>query len=450
MPQRWKNIFLAFSSIIFYAWGEPRFIILMLLSVCVNFKYAQVISEAATPKRAKWWLLISVAINLGLLIIFKYTEFILVNLNSMIKFSSLAQVPIPNIALPVGISFYTFHAISYLIDVYRKNAEPNKSLMDYSLYIMLFPQLVAGPIIRYKDIYHQLKIRSANIVDIEYGIYRFVLGLAKKVLIANPLGLIADTGFDSPASDLTTGSAWLCLLAYSMQIYFDFSGYSDMAIGLARIFGFRFPENFNYPYKATSIQDFWRRWHISLSTWFRDYVYIPLGGNRLGSTRTMINLWAVFLLTGLWHGASWNFIIWGAIHGFFLMCEKLIESTKFKNLSMPRILMHAYVCWVVMFGWVFFRTGSINDALDFLIVLLGQHATQAVSVSYSYSQFLSLGILMVLAVMLACGFYQKIEITLRDSRYALLMRSLIAIPLLFISMAMLALGQYNPFIYFRF
>lgn len=459
LPARWKNLFLAVASILFYAWGEPRFVILMLLSVAFNFRLALAMERAATQGRRKTLLLCAVAVNLLLLTIFKYTGFLLTNVNGLLSLAGGKQVAVPQIALPIGISFYTFHAISYLIDIYRRNVRPNNSLIEYSLYIMLFPQLVAGPIIRYKDIHTQLRTRTVSMTDVEEGVYRFVLGLSKKVLLANPLALVADSGFDAPVGDLTTGGAWLCLAAYTLQIYFDFSGYSDMAIGLARMFGFRFPENFNYPYAARSIQDFWRRWHISLSTWFRDYVYIPLGGNRLGEARTLVNLWIVFLLTGIWHGASWNFIIWGAIHGFFLMTERLLQRFQFSRLALPVWLRHVYTLLVVMFAWVFFRVEGLQDAVAFIGVLLGQTTGSATAQPYSAAQGLHIATLMAVAAVLAAGAYAAARsaawATVLQARAQVLaldgvLRGLVTLPLLALSMMMLALGQYNPFIYFRF
>lgn len=430
----------------------------MLLSVVFNFRIALTMERAGSSNTRKIILFFAIAINLFLLVIFKYAGFLLSSINGLLSLTGSAQFSVPYISLPIGISFYTFHAISYLIDIYRRNVHPNSSLVEYSLYIMLFPQLVAGPIIRYKDIHTQLDTRSVGIPDLEEGIYRFVLGLSKKVLLANPLALIADNGFDAPVNELTTAGAWLCLVTYTLQIYLDFSGYSDMAIGLARMFGFHFPENFNYPYKARSIQDFWRRWHISLSTWFRDYVYIPLGGNRLGAARTLLNLWIVFLLTGIWHGASWNFIIWGAIHGLFLMTERLLQESRFARLPVPVLLQHAYTLLVVMFAWVFFRIEGFQEAVSFIKLLLGFTAGSAIAQPYSASQNLHIGALMLVAILLAAGTYATAHAiwTTRWKIYAInlaldgLFRSLIALPLLILSMMMLALGQYNPFIYLRF
>lgn len=415
--------------------------------------------RAVTEHRRKMLLLTSVAVNLLLLTVFKYTGFLLLNVNTLLQLNGQTSViHVPEIPLPIGISFYTFHAISYLIDIYRRNVRPNDNLIEYSLYIMLFPQLVAGPIIRYKDIHTQLRDRLVSMSDLEEGVYRFILGLSKKVLLANPLGLIADNGFDSPMGDLTAAGAWLCLTTYTLQIYFDFSGYSDMAIGLARMFGFRFPENFNYPYTARSLQDFWRRWHISLSTWFRDYVYIPLGGNRLGRSRTLLNLWTVFLLTGAWHGASWNFILWGAIHGFFLMVERLLAASSMSLPRLPKLLHHIYTMLVVMLAWVFFRVEGFSDAILFIKILFGQSAANATPMPYNAAQAIHIGLLLGVALLLAGGAYEAIRIRWYTHTDALkqvraidgILRTIVALPLVGLCMMMLALGQYSPFIYFRF
>ncbi|WP_186160692.1 MBOAT family O-acyltransferase [Burkholderia gladioli] len=450
-PARFRNALLALASIVFYAWGEPRFVILMLGSVAMNFWGARLLDRTRARRRVLGCL---VGLNLLLLGIFKYANFAVDNLNALLVPAGLSAISIKAVALPIGISFYTFHAISYLVDIYRRNATPNRNIVDYSLYIMLFPQLVAGPIIRYKDIHTQLARRDSTLDDITAGILRFTMGLAKKVLIANQLGLIADTGFNAPADQLGAAAAWFCLLCYTLQIYFDFSGYSDMAIGLGRLFGFRFPENFNYPYSARSIQDFWRRWHISLSTWFRDYVYIPLGGNRRGEGRTLLNLWIVFLLTGIWHGASWNFVVWGALHGFFLMLERFGRNA---GLPVPRPLAQLYAMLVVMLAWVFFRTESLPQARHYLLALIGHWpaAQQGVTLASLWStQTL---VLLVVAVLLALGAYPLLQRRLQPmwARLATLsldgwLRAALVAPALILSAMSIALGQYNPFIYFRF
>jgi alginate O-acetyltransferase complex protein AlgI len=456
VPTRWRNALLALASIIFYAWGEPRYVIIMLTSVAMNFWLARLIDRI--ERRRKLMLGAAITINLLLLGIFKYSGFLVDNINGLLSSFSVPPLVIEPIALPIGISFYTFHAISYLVDIYRRNAKPNRSLVDYSLYIMLFPQLIAGPIIRYKDIHTQLAQRTGTIDDINAGIVRFTIGLAKKVLVANQLGLMADAGFNVPATQIGPVVAWLSLVCYTLQIYFDFSGYSDMAIGLARMFGFRFPENFNYPYTATSIQDFWRRWHISLSTWFRDYLYIPLGGNRRGETRTLVNLWAVFLLTGLWHGASWNFVIWGAIHGFFLMMERVARNSRGESqFRIAAGLGRVYAMFVVMLAWVFFRASSLNQAVQFLQALAGHwpRAQWTVSAEAIYSN--QAGVLIVAAMLLAGGLYAKLVTVTKRLWENLAERALdgwvrtaMVAPALVLCCMSLALGQYNPFIYFRF
>ncbi|CAG4901400.1 MBOAT family O-acyltransferase [Paraburkholderia saeva] len=450
-PTRFRNALLALASIAFYAWGEPRFVILMLVSVVINFYSARLLDQS---KARRAILSAAVTLNLLILALFKYGNFIVDNLNVLLAPAGIPAITIKPIALPIGISFYTFHAISYLIDIYRRNAKPNTNIVEYSLYIMLFPQLVAGPIIRYKDIYTQLSKRAISFEDINAGIMRFTMGLSKKVLIANQFGMVADAGFNTPADQLGALVAWACLLCYTLQIYFDFSGYSDMAIGLGRMFGFRFPENFNYPYSARSIQDFWRRWHISLSTWFRDYVYIPLGGNRKGEARTLLNLWTVFLLTGIWHGASWNFVIWGAIHGFFLMLERFARRL---DIAVPRTTGQIYAILVVMLAWVFFRTSSLEQAAHYLLALAGHwpRAQWTVTIQSIYStQTLTL---FSGAVLLALGFYpamrqaaQPVWRRLSDCAMDGWARAALVAPALILSCMSIALGQYNPFIYFRF
>lgn len=362
-PSRLKNPILLLSSIVFYAWGEVFYTGVMLVSIVINYYVGLHITKNTWGNR-KLILSIGVASNLILLGTFKYANFISDNINIVLNAISLPSYDLAPIHLPLGISFFTFQAISYIVDVYRKEAVAQKNILDLALYISLFPQLVAGPIVRYHDIAQQIFIRTHSVENFSSGAQRFALGLAKKMLIANPLGAVADTAFATSGSDLTMPIAWIGIVAYSLQIYFDFSAYSDMAIGLGRIFGFTFLENFNYPYISKSIREFWRRWHISLSSWFRDYVYIPLGGNRLSTTRTYLNLSAVFLLTGIWHGASWNFIVWGAFHGFFLAIEHAGFSTILKKLWSP--LQHLYLLLIVMVGWVLFRAENLPHALSYL------------------------------------------------------------------------------------
>ena len=451
-PARYKNAVLAFVSIIFYAWGEPRFVFLMLLSVAFNYYAAQWQHRSTRPA---WVLAAAVSVNLLLLGVFKYANFFVDNLNVVLSGLSMDPWVIWTIPLPIGISFYTFHAISYLIDIRRQNAKPCQSIVDYSLYILFFPQLIAGPIVRYKDISEQLIRREISLSGLNEGIQRFTMGLAKKVLIANQLALVADAAFNAPAQTLDGGAAWLGLLCYTLQIYFDFSGYSDMAIGLARMFGFRFPENFHYPYAATSIQDFWRRWHMSLSTWFRDYVYVPLGGNRGGAVRTLVNLWLVFLLTGIWHGASWSFVIWGALHGLFLSIEKGLANVS--GVRLPLLIRRIYVWAVVMLAWVFFRCESAAQAGDYLAALTRPWTPQAWLQSSTSLGPTQLASLLLVSCVLSLAFYPWLRARLagiwqwlqdRDLDGAL--RALLIMVALLLCLMSIALGQYNPFIYFRF
>jgi alginate O-acetyltransferase complex protein AlgI len=451
---RWRNAVLLAASLLFYAWGELRFLPLLLLSILMNLRFGIAIDDARDKRRLRV-LAAAVAANLLLLVIFKYLNFIVDNANLVLESAGAEAIEMRRIKLPLGISFYTFHALSYLIDVYRRNVPAQRSFPQFSLYICLFPQLVAGPIIRYKDIRDQLAQRPTTLGDFGAGASRFVMGLAKKLLVANPLGAVADTAFGVSAGDIDQLDAWLGLFCYSLQIYFDFSGYSDMAIGLARMFGFRFPENFAYPYSARSIQEFWRRWHISLSTWFRDYVYIPLGGNREGQARTLRNLWIVFLLTGAWHGASWNFVIWGAVHGFFLMTERWQPVARVLQ-ALPRALQHLYAILVVMLAWVFFRAESLPEAIRYLGVLIGLGDGSAVSMSVR-AQFGNLWPLVLLGAVLSFPVYPL----LRDRCRAIwpgleatalhgVLRAAVLSGALVICASIMAVDQYNPFIYFRF
>ncbi|GAB3630313.1 membrane bound O-acyl transferase [Pandoraea terrae] len=453
-PARWRNSTLATASILFYAWGEPRFLLLMLVSIGINFRLAIWLDRAVNRKRL---VAIGVGINLFILGAFKYAAFLVDNLNGVLLplgFDPIVMRPLP---LPIGISFYTFHAISYLVDIYRRNASPNRRFVDYTLYITLFPQLVAGPIVRYKDIQAQLAKRLAGLDDVTAGALRFTMGLAKKVLIANQLAVVADAGFSVPGGQLATSVAWLSLICYTLQIYFDFSGYSDMAIGLARMFGFRFPENFNYPYSASSMQDFWRRWHMSLSTWFRDYVYIPLGGNQLGGLRTLANLWIVFLLTGFWHGATWNFILWGAAHGLLLTIERVVLRSGVEGDTLRRGVRHAYVICAVMLTWVLFRADSIEHAGQFYLALFGLAQPDGAAVTFASLYSTHLGLLLLLAIVLAGGAFRYLVnagapliAALRARSLDGLCAALFVAPALILSGMSIALGQYNPFIYFRF
>jgi len=374
-PKKIKNIILLIASLFFYTWGEVQYLYVILLSILLNYfigikidKYNDLREIEKLVKRtgvsivskAKLFLGIGVVLNLILLGYFKYANFLIGNLNLLLTSLNLTALTNERIHLPVGISFFTFQALSYIIDIYRKEVKVQRKLSNVALYIALFPQLMAGPIIRYKTIAGQLEKREHNLNDVAEGIRRFICGLGKKMLIANPMGSIADVVFGLDAHELNPATAWIGIVCYTLQIFFDFAGYSDMAIGLGRVFGFKFPENFNFPYISKSIKEFWRRWHISLSTWIKDYLYISLGGNRGGVAKTYRNLFVTFLLCGLWHGASWNFIFWGAYQGFFLIIERiglgriLEKSSKFTQ--------HFYAIFITMIGWVFFRSMNLSQA----------------------------------------------------------------------------------------
>ena len=352
-----RNIFLFLASIIFYAWGEPVYVLLMLSSIVVNWLFGRCIMAG---KNSTVIAALAVVYNLAFLFVFKYLDFAITNCNNLLNLS----IPLFGIELPIGISFYTFQAMSYVIDVKRKPELAQRSLLNVGLYIACFPQLIAGPIVRYETVAQQIRERTESWNDVTVGLRRFLWGLAKKVILANNLAKFADLAFDG--TELSTALAWLGAAAYMLQIYFDFSGYSDMAIGLGRMFGFRFDENFNYPYAASGITDFWRRWHISLSTWFRDYVYIPLGGNRVRPARHILNLFLVWLLTGIWHGANWTFILWGLIYFLLLMLEKYTPLKR-----VPKLIGHLYTLLAVCLCWVLFRAASLSSALEYLKAMFG-------------------------------------------------------------------------------
>ncbi|MBR9805123.1 MBOAT family protein [bacterium] len=458
---RAKNIFLLSVSLLFYAWGEVFYIGVMLLSIVANYVVGRLIDQVgdvpALAGRKKLYLSLGVVINLALLVTFKYANFIVDNINTLLHFVALPAVDLVPIHLPLGISFFTFQALSYIVDVYRKEAVVQKNVFDLALYISLFPQLIAGPIVRYHDIDQQIKQRTYSIELFASGAQRFTFGLAKKLLIANPLGEVADNAFALSQGELTMPLAWIGILAYTFQIYFDFSGYSDMAIGLGRMFGFRFLENFNYPYIAKSLREFWRRWHISLSTWFRDYVYIPLGGNRKGSVRTYVNLFTVFLLTGVWHGASWNFVVWGMFHGVFLAAEHRGFSRVLERLWVP--LQHAYLLLVVVVSWVLFRADSLSEAVAYISTMFdisrwGDGLPQ-------YEQLISAETptIFMIAAILSLPIYpwlsQKINAisfgnTVLNGMFIASPRIILFVVLLLLCAMKVATSTYNPFIYFRF
>jgi alginate O-acetyltransferase complex protein AlgI len=464
------NWLLLAASIIFYAKGGGAFTWLMLGSIAFNYWMAIAVDRVHGTPAASRRLAFAVTVNLVVLGIFKYANFFTDNVNAVLQLAHARPLAVPRVLLPIGISFFTFHAISYVIDVSRRDAVAQKSPVHAALYLLLFPQLIAGPIIRYRDIADQLARRVVSIDDFACGVRRFVIGLGKKVLIANVVAGPADKIFAMAPSELSAAHAWLGIVCYTLQIYFDFSGYSDMAIGLGRMFGFRFPENFRWPYVATSVTAFWRRWHISLSTWFRDYLYIPLGGNRVSPARRYRNLVTVFFLCGLWHGASWNFVIWGLWHGSFLVIERVLSKRGDRNarreqegsaisadfavpsgvLAWP-IWPHVYTLAIVIVGWVFFRAETLPGAIAFLASMAG--LTAAVPTPYSVGWYLTpeLWIALVAGAIGSAPWVPALAARLDDRRPALaLLNTAALMALLVLSIMSMAARTYNPFIYFRF
>lgn len=448
-----QNFVLLLASLLFYAWGETTYVLIMLVSIVLNYLFGMMIGAAQEERPRNTALGLGVFFNLGLLVFFKYANFFTGQMNLLLVELDIPSIELAKVHLPIGISFFTFQSISYIVDVHRRQVNAQRNPLDLALYIALFPQLIAGPIVRYKDVAQQLVGRKLDMALFASGVKRFIIGLAKKVLVANTVGFVADKVFAIPTADVPVDVAWLGIICYSLQIYFDFSGYSDMAIGLGRMFGFRFLENFNFPYVARSIREFWQRWHISLSNWFRDYLYIPLGGNRGGALKTYRNLFLVFLLTGLWHGASWNFILWGLIHGAFLILEriglgKLLERTW-------RPIAHLYTLLVVVFAWVFFRVEELPDALTYVQSLLG--ISRGNGTLYFVEMYLDREIILILILAIVCAapvqtiLRRAFEKLLFGSQKAVVWGEYIGLIVLFLLSCMsLASSTYNPFIYFRF
>lgn len=454
-----RNLVLLTASLAFYAWGEGEFVMLMLASVFFNYLLGIAVERGRERGDTRAAITLAVVFNLGLLAYFKYTGFFLENINALLTVAHIAPIKAGKVHMPIGISFFTFHSLSYIVDIYRGKVKANRSLVDISLYISLFPQLVAGPIIRYHDIAGQLTERWVTFEKFSYGARRFIIGMGKKVLIANTLAQAVDGVFSVPGSELTAAHAWLGAIGYTLQIYFDFSGYSDMAIGLGKMFGFTFLENFNYPYISRSIQEFWRRWHISLSNWFRDYLYFPLGGNRLSPRRTYINLFIVFLLTGFWHGASWTFIVWGLFHGTFLILER--GGLKERLERAPSFISHLYAMSVVVIGWVFFRADNFPYAVSVIKAMVGMGTHPAADSRYPVLMYFraDTAIALALGIIFSTPLFEKfkaigqrIEENLGSALGSLVPTGAMVyyFGVFSLSIALLATGTYNPFIYFRF
>lgn len=452
LPNTFKNSFLLFASILFFTWGAPVFIGVVILSIVVDYFLVQQIFNAS-GKRRKVFLFLSVFFNLALLAYFKYANFFIENVNELVSnWESNGIVGWKDVILPIGISFFTFKKISYTVDVYRNTHKPFKSIVNYALFILLFPELVAGPIVRFNEIADQITNRKAQetIDNKLLGLFRFIIGLSKKVLIANVLGTEVDKIFDSNIIELSTPIAWLGILAYTFQIYFDFSGYSDMAIGLAKMMGFTFPENFDNPYTAQSITEFWRKWHITLGNWMRDYLYIPLGGNKGGQVRMFFNLFLVFFLSGLWHGASWNFIVWGCFHGLFLIADRIFLLKFYAAIGKaPSVLITFFI---VVMGWVFFRADDMNDACDYFYKLF--------CFDFSSTTFIFLNDFYFILALAFVFSFAGILNSIKQIQFSVLFKTYsnsktifigcLCVVLLVVSISGILGGSFNPFIYYRF
>ncbi|MDT8394326.1 MAG: MBOAT family O-acyltransferase [Bacteroidales bacterium] len=451
IPRETKNIFALLASIFFYAWGAPEFVFIVLASIVLDFFIVQKLDTAAGRKKG-WLLAASMALNIGLLLYFKYANFFVDNLNAVLVKLGMDSVHWVKVALPIGISFFTFQKITYAVDVYRKVHAPLKNVSDYALYILMFPQLIAGPIVRYNEIADQLVDRRANenIDNRLTGFFRFVIGLSKKVLIANVLGEQVDVIFSLGGDQISSATAWIGVIAYSFQIYFDFSGYSDMAIGIGRMIGFRFPENFINPYISQSISEFWRRWHITLGRFMKDYLYIPLGGNRVSTRRMFLNLWVVFLISGFWHGAAWNFVIWGAFHGIFLIADRIFLLKIYKTIGKVPSIIITY--FIVLISWVFFRAETLPEATSYLQKMFA--FSSGGEQLWFDSKFITM---MVAAVFFSFwGGFRAIErwqerlfAQTQKSRTIILM-SIFSVVFFLICLSAITSSGFNPFIYFRF
>lgn len=449
--KKYRNYILLVFSLLFYAWGEPKYIILMLVSIFVNYIFGILIDKLKRKKKKKSFLLVlDILFNIGLLGYFKYANFFVANVNNVFGPETLK---ITEVMLPIGISFYTFQIMSYIIDLYRGEIKVQKNLPKLALYISFFPQLIAGPIVKYRDIDKALNDRKETLDKFYYGVKRFVYGLAKKVLIADVMAAIVDTVFaeETGGVGLTQSVAWLGALCYALQIYFDFSGYSDMAIGLGSMFGFKFMENFKFPYISRSITEFWRRWHISLSTWFKEYLYIPLGGNRKGKIRTYINLWIVFLVTGIWHGAAWTFVLWGVVHGFFIFIERLGLK---KVLDKMHVLSRVYTLMVVLVSWVIFRASGIHQALHYLKVMFFGAPDGTIPIQL-YKVLTNRAIITIVVGILLCGILQIVAKKFGENKkvknaWTKYLEPIVILVLLALSIFAIVANTYSAFIYFRF
>lgn len=443
VPWKMKNSILLLSSLVFYGWGEPKYLFLMGISILIFYVCGLCIEKATSRKWKKFWLSISVICSITLLCLFKYADFFISNFNSLTGLS----FPLLKLALPIGISFYTFQCLSYTIDVYRGSVEAQKNPINFGTYVALFPQLIAGPIVRYVDIAKELNHRTHSMEGFSLGLRRFLIGLAKKIIIANQLGELVNVFRN--CHEKTIAFYWIYAIAFMLHIYFDFSGYSDMAIGLGKIFGFNFIENFNYPYMSKSISEFWRRWHMSLGSWFRDYVYIPLGGNRVSKRRWIFNVLSVWGLTGLWHGAAWNFVLWGLLYAGILLIEKFIPSIK----KLPNFFKHIYTLFFVMIGFVLFNATDLTEAISDMTGLFSFKAMPIVNNATLY-YLKSYAIVITIAIIgvtpLVKNLVNKLESTEKGKYVIAVLEPIYMLGILIICSAYLVDGSFNPFLYFRF
>lgn len=445
VKKSFRNYILLIYSLIFYAWGEPRYLSVMLCIILINYLAAILIDK---NKNRKIILIFDILLNLFVLIYFKYFNFIVININKVLK----NPLPKLNIIMPIGISFFIFQAISYVFDVYKNEVPVQKNIYKLTLYISFFPQLIAGPIVKYHEVQKEIENRNESLNNIYLGLFRFSIGLGKKVLIANMLGEVVDKIFMLDIiNTIDYKIAWIGAICYSLQLYFDFSGYSDMAIGLGKVFGFKFLENFNYPYVSKSITEFWRRWHISLGTWFKEYLYIPLGGNRKSSIRTYINLFIVFLATGIWHGAKWTFVIWGLWHGIFIIIERKIKIEKYDK-KFEIFIRHIYTLFIIITGWVLFRAENMSYGIKFLKIMFG--ISKNSKIPYSVMYFLDRKVILALLIGLIASvniFKLNIDKYYESKSFMRnILLNMYSIIILILSYMSILSSTYNPFIYFRF
>lgn len=440
-----RNYILLLASLIFYAWGGVNYLKILMVSILINYVFGLLIDKTVDRSHLrKFILILGIILNLALLFYYKYYDFFIENINNILNMN----LELKRIVLPIGISFFTFQGMSYIIDIYRNDGKINKNICSVALYISFFPQLVAGPIIKYKTIDEQIRVRKESIDYFSYGINRFVIGLGKKIIISDMLGAISDNIFllaNSSGIDMIT--AWIGAICYTLQIYFDFSGYSDMAIGLGHLFGFKFPENFNYPYISRSITEFWRRWHISLSTWFKEYLYISLGGNRRGNV--YFNLFVVFLVTGLWHGASWNFVIWGLWHGMFMIIERVIRNENWYK-KIPSFIKIFITLFIVIIGWVLFKATTLEEGLKYLSIMFGLSNFSNITFEYTYFISRKFIVLIIIGIIASTPIFKNIFNRYRDIKVFELIKTILIILLFIISIIFMVNSTYSPFIYFQF